>query len=147
MSVEFQGGMNGEGLRIGIVVATFNEFITSKLLDGAQAALARHGVRDDDVSVASVPGSFELPLVAKRLAESGQHDAVICLGAVIRGETDQGIANVGLSSGVPVIFGVLTTDTLEQAINRAGGKQGNNGYGAGLAAIEMANLMRALDTR
>jgi 6,7-dimethyl-8-ribityllumazine synthase len=157
MSVELQGGMNGEGLRIGIVVATFNEFITSKLLDGAQAALARHGVRDDDVSVASVPGSFELPLVAKKLAESGQHDAVICLGAVIRGETDhyehvageaaKGIANVGLSSGVPVIFGVLTTDTLEQAINRAGGKQGNNGYGAGLAAIEMANLMRALDTR
>ena len=157
MSVEFQGGMNGEGLRIGIVVATFNEFITSKLLDGAQAALARHGVRDDDVSVASVPGSFELPLVAKKLAESGQHDAVICLGAVIRGETDhyehvageaaKGIANVGLGSGVPVIFGVLTTDTLEQAINRAGGKQGNNGYGAGLAAIEMANLMRALDTR
>ena len=157
MSVELQGGMNGEGLRIGIVVATFNEFITSKLLDGAQAALARHGVRDDDVSVASVPGSFELPLVAKRLAESGQHDAVICLGAVIRGETDhyehvageaaKGIANVGLNSGVPVIFGVLTTDTLEQAINRAGGKQGNNGYGAGLAAIEMANLMRALDAR
>ena len=157
MSVELQGGMNGEGLRIGIVVATFNEFITSKLLDGARAALARHGVRDDDVSVASAPGSFELPLVAKKLAESGQHDAVICLGAVIRGETDhyehvageaaKGIANVGLSSGVPVIFGVLTTDTLEQAINRAGGKQGNNGYGAGLAAIEMANLMRALDTR
>ena len=157
MSVELQGGMSGEGLRVGIVVATFNEFITSKLLDGAQAALARHGVRDDDVTVASVPGSFELPLVAKKLAESGQHDAVICLGAVIRGETDhyehvageaaKGIANAGLNSGVPVIFGVLTTDTLEQAINRAGGKQGNNGYGAGLAAIEMANLMRALDAR
>ena len=157
MSVELQGGMSGEGLRVGIVVATFNEFITSKLLDGAQAALARHGVRNDDVSVASVPGSFELPLVAKKLAESGQHDAVICLGAVIRGETDhyehvageaaKGIANAGLNSGVPVIFGVLTTDTLEQAINRAGGKQGNNGYGAGLAAIEMANLMRALDAR
>ena len=157
MSVELQGGMNGEGLRVAIVVATFNDFITSKLLDGARAALARHGVRDDDVSVASVPGSFELPLVAKNLAESGQHDAVICLGAVIRGETDhyehvageaaKGIANAGFSSGVPVIFGVLTTDTLEQAINRAGGKQGNNGYGAGLAAIEMANLMRALDAR
>ncbi len=157
MSVELQGRMNGEGLRIGIVVATFNEFITSKLLDGAQAALARHGVRDDDVTVASVPGSFELPLVAKKLAESGQHDAVICLGAVIRGETDhyehvageaaKGISNAAMSTGVPVIFGVLTTDTLEQAINRAGGKQGNNGYGAGLAAIEMANLMRALDTR
>lgn len=157
MSVELQGGMNGEGLRVAIVVATFNDFITSKLLDGSRAALARHGVRDDDVSVASVPGSFELPLVAKKLAESGQHDAVICLGAVIRGETDhyehvageaaKGIASAGLSSGVPVIFGVLTTDTLEQAINRAGGKQGNNGYGAGLAAIEMANLMRALDAR
>ena len=157
MSVEMQGGTNGEGLRVAIVVATFNDFITSKLLDGARAALARHGVRDDDVSVASVPGSFELPLVAKKLAESGQHDAVICLGAVIRGETDhyehvageaaKGIANAGFSSGVPVIFGVLTTDTLEQAINRAGGKQGNNGYGAGLAAIEMANLMRALDAR
>ena len=157
MSVELQGGTNGEGLRIAIVVATFNEFITSKLLDGARAALSRHGVRDDDVSVASVPGSFELPLVAKKLAESGQHDAVICLGAVIRGETDhyehvageaaKGIANAGFNSGVPVIFGVLTTDTLEQAINRAGGKQGNNGYGAGLAAIEMANLMRALDTQ
>ncbi|MCY4578134.1 MAG: 6,7-dimethyl-8-ribityllumazine synthase [Chloroflexi bacterium] len=157
MSVELQGGIDGEGLRIAIVVATFNDFITSKLRDGAQAALARHGVRDDDVSVVSVPGSFELPLVAKKLVESGRHDAVICLGAVIRGETDhyehvageaaKGIANAGLSSGVPVIFGVLTTDTLEQAINRAGGKQGNNGYGAGLAAIEMANLMRALDTQ
>ena len=157
MSVELQGGIDGEGLRIAIVVATFNDFITSKLRDGAQAALARHGVRDDDVSLVSVPGSFELPLVAKKLVESGRYDAVICLGAVIRGETDhyehvageaaKGIANAGLSSGVPVIFGVLTTDTLEQAINRAGGKQGNNGYGAGLAAIEMANLMRALDTQ
>ncbi len=157
MSVELQGGMQGEGLRIGIAVATFNEFITSKLLDGARAALRRHGVRDDDISVVMTPGSFELPLVAKKLADSGQHDAVICLGAVIRGETDhyehvageaaKGIANAAMNSGVPVIFGVLTTDTLEQAINRAGGKQGNNGYNAGLAAIEMANLMRALDAR
>ena len=157
MSVELQGGMQGEGLRIGIAVATFNEFITSKLLDGARAALRRHGVRDDDMSVVMTPGSFELPLVAKKLADSGQHDAVICLGAVIRGETDhyehvageaaKGIANAAMNSGVPVIFGVLTTDTLEQAINRAGGKQGNNGYNAGLAAIEMANLMRALDAR
>ena len=155
MSAEIQGGTNGEGLRIAIAVANFNDFITARLLDGAKAALARNGVRDDDVSVVTVPGSFELPLVAKKLAESGQHDAVICLGAVIRGETDhyehvageaaKGIASAGLNSGVPVIFGVLTTDTLEQAINRAGGKQGNNGYGAGLAAIEMANLMRALD--
>ena len=157
MSVELQGGMNGEGLRVAIVVATFNDFITSRLLDGARAALFRHGVREDDVSVAYVPGSFELPLTAKKLAESGRYDSVICLGAVIRGETDhyehvageaaKGIANAGFNSGIPVIFGVLTTDTLEQAINRAGGKQGNNGYGAGLAAIEMANLLRALDTQ
>ena len=157
MSVELQGGMNGEGLRVAIVVAIFNDFITSRLLDGARAALSRHGVRDDDVSVAYVPGSFELPLTAKKLAESGQYDSVICLGAVIRGETDhyehvageaaKGIANAGFNSGIPVIFGVLTTDTLEQAINRAGGKQGNNGYGAGLAAIEMANLLRVLDTQ
>jgi len=157
MSVEMQGGTNGEGLRIAIVVANFNDFITSRLLDGARAALARNGVRDDDVTVVSVPGSFELPLVAKKLAESKRHDAVISLGAVIRGETDhyehvageaaKGITNAGLASGVPVIFGVLTTDTLEQAINRAGGKQGNNGYGAGLAAIEMANLMRVLDAQ
>ena len=157
MSVEMQGGTNGEGLRIAIVVANFNDFITARLLDGARAALARNGVRDDDVTVVSVPGSFELPLVSKKLAESKRHDAVISLGAVIRGETDhyehvageaaKGIANAGLASGVPVIFGVLTTDTLEQAINRAGGKQGNNGYGAGLAAIEMANLMRVLDAQ
>ena len=157
MSVELQGGSNGEGLRIAIVVATFNDFITSKLLEGARAALERHGVRDGDITIARVPGSFELPLAAKKLAESARHDAVICLGAVIRGETDhyehvageaaKGIANASINSGLPVIFGVLTTDTLEQAINRAGGKQGNNGYNAALAAIEMANLMRALDTQ
>ena len=157
MSVELQGGSNGEGLRIAVVVATFNDFITSKLLEGALAALDRHGVRDGDITVARVPGSFELPLAAKKLAESARHDAVICLGAVIRGETDhyehvageaaKGIANASINSGLPVIFGVLTTDTLEQAINRAGGKQGNNGYNAALAAIEMANLMRALDTQ
>ncbi len=157
MSVELQGGSNGEGLRIAIVVATFNDFITSKLLEGARAALERHGVRDGDITVARVPGSFEIPLAAKKLAESARHDAVICLGAVIRGETDhyehvageaaKGIANASINSGLPVIFGVLTTDTLEQAINRAGGKQGNNGYNAALAAIEMANLMRALDTQ
>lgn len=156
MSVELQGGASGAGLRVAVVVANFNDFITSRLLEGARAALARSGAREDDITVVRVPGSFELPLVAKRLAESGQQDAVICLGAVIRGETDhyehvageaaKGIANAALSSGVPVIFGVLTTDTLEQAINRAGGKSGNNGYNAGLAAVEMANLMRALDT-
>ena len=157
MSVELQGGSNGDGLRIAVVVATFNDFITSKLLEGALAALDRHGVRDGDITIARVPGSFELPLAAKKLAESARHDAVICLGAVIRGETDhyehvageaaKGIANASINSGLPVIFGVLTTDTLEQAINRAGGKQGNNGYNAALAAIEMANLMRALDTQ
>ena len=156
MSVELQGGSDGAGLRVAVVVANFNDFITSRLLEGARAALARSGVRDDDITIARVPGAFELPLVAKRLAESGQQDAVICLGAVIRGETGhyehvageaaKGIANAALSSGVPVIFGVLTTDTLEQAINRAGGKSGNNGYNAGLAAVEMANLTRALDT-
>ena len=155
MSRELQGGLRGERLRVAIVVARFNDFITSKLLDGARAALDRHGVADDDVTVVSVPGSFEIPLAAKKLAESGDHHAVICLGAVIRGETDhyehvageaaKGIAAASLASGRPVIFGVLTTDTLEQAINRAGGKQGNNGYAAGLAAIEMANLMTALD--
>ncbi len=155
MSRELQGGLRGEGLRVAIVVARFNDFITSRLLEGARAALESHGVSDDDMTVASVPGSFELPLTAKKLAESGKYDAVICLGAVIRGETDhyehvageaaKGISAASLSSGRPVIFGVLTTDTLEQAINRAGGKQGNNGYSAGLAAIEMANLLAAME--
>lgn len=154
MSRELRGELDGEGLRIGIVVARFNDFITSRLLEGARAALARHRVRDEDVTVVSVPGSFEIPLMAKKLAESGRYDAVVCLGAVIRGETDhyeyvageaaKGIANAAFTTGVPVIFGVLTTDTLEQAINRAGGKQGNNGYSAAVAAIEMANLVRSL---
>jgi len=156
MTRELHGSLDGSGLRVGIVVATFNDFITSRLLEGAKAALSAHGVRDDDVTVASVPGSFEIPLVAKKMAESERYDAVICLGAVIRGETGhyehvageaaKGIANVSVSTGVPVIFGVLTTDTLEQAINRAGGKSGNNGYHAGVGAVEMANLIRALDT-
>ena len=154
MGRELKGDLRGEGLKIGLVVAQFNEFITSRLLEGAEASLARHGVKDDDVTVASVPGSFEIPLIAKKMAESGSYDAVICLGAVIRGETDhyehvageaaKGVAAASVSTGVPVIFGVLTTDTLEQAINRAGGKQGNAGYNAGTAAIEMANLVRAL---
>ena len=156
MSRKVSGSLNGEGLRVGIVVAEFNDFITSRLQEGAVAGLEVHGVRDDDVTIASVPGSFELPLVARKMADSGQYDAVICLGAVIRGETDhynhvageaaKGIANASVSSGVPVIFGVLTTDTVEQAINRAGGKQGNNGYGAAVAAVRMANLVRAIDT-
>ncbi len=149
-----RGDLRGQGLRVGIVVARFNDFITSRLLDGAKAALSSHGVRDEDITIASVPGSFEIPLTAKKLAGSGRFDAVICLGAVIRGETDhyehvageaaKGISAVALATGVPTIFAVLTTDTVEQAINRAGGKQGNSGYSAGVAAIEMANLMRAL---
>ena len=136
-------------------MARFNEFITSKLLEGAKAALSRHGVRDEDVTIAWVPGSFEVPVVAKKMAESGRYSAVVCLGAVIRGETDhyeyvageaaKGIASVSLSTGTPAIFGVLTTDTVEQAINRAGGKQGNVGYNAGVAAIEMVNLLATLD--
>ena len=155
MTQEVRGDLRGEGLRVGVVVARFNDFITSRLLDGAKAALSGHGVRDEDITVASVPGSFEIPLTAKKLAGSGRYDAVICLGAVIKGETDhyehvageaaKGISAVALATGVPTIFAVLTTDTLEQAINRAGGKQGNSGYSAGVAAIEMANLMRALD--
>ena len=156
MTQELQGSLNGDGLRVGIVVASFNDFITSRLLDGAKAALARHGVRDHDVTVATVPGSFEIPLVARKMAGSGRHDAVICLGAVIKGETDhynfvageaaKGVAGASAETGIPVIFGVLTTNTVEQAINRSGGKQGNNGYNAGVAAIEMANLVRTLDT-
>ena len=155
MTRELRGGLDGGGLRLGIVVATFNDFITSRLLEGAKRALSAHGVSDDDVTVASVPGSFEIPLVAQKMAASGRFDAVICLGAVIRGETDhyehvateavKGIADASVSTGVPVAFGVLTTDTLEQAINRAGGKQGNQGYDAAVSAIEMANLVRALD--
>ena len=153
---ELQGDLKGDGLSIAVVAARFNEFITSKLLEGAKAALKRHGVRDEDVTVAWVPGSFEIPLVSRKMAESGRYNAVVCLGAVIRGETGhydhvageaaKGVANASVSTGVPVIFGVLTTDTVEQAINRAGGKQGNSGYSAAVAAIEMANLARVLDS-
>ena len=132
MSTDLQGGLQGQGLKIGIVVARFNGFVTSRLLEGARSALIQHGVLDDSMTVASVPGSFEIPLVAKKMAESARYDAVVCLGAVIRGETDhyeyiageaaKGISQAGLDAGVPVIFGVLTTDTVEQAIDRAGGR-------------------------
>jgi 6,7-dimethyl-8-ribityllumazine synthase len=152
---EIEGGLQGEGLRIGVVVARFNSFVTAKLLEGAQSALASHGVADDDVTVVRVPGSFEIPVAARKMAGSDRFDAVVCLGAVIRGETDhyehvageaaKGIANASAMTGKPVVFGVLTTDTVEQAINRAGGKQGNSGYSAAVTAIEMANLLRALD--
>ena len=155
MTRDVQGSLQGQGLRIGIVVARFNDFITSRLLDGAKAALSSHGVRDDDVTVVSVPGSFEVPLAAKKMASSGRFDAIVCLGAVIRGETGhyehvageaaKGVSAVGLSTGVPTVFGILTTDTMEQAINRAGGKQGNSGHSTAVTAIEMANLLRALD--
>ena len=152
MTDEIHGSLDGAGLRIGIVVANFNEFITSRLLQGAKDALAAHGVRDDDVTVASVPGSFEIPLVAKKLAETGRYDVIVCLGCVIRGETDhydhvveqtaRGLQEVGTRTGVPCISGVVTAETLEQAINRAGAKMGNQGATAMMAGIEMANLIK-----
>jgi 6,7-dimethyl-8-ribityllumazine synthase len=150
----FEGRLSGQGLSIAIVVSRFNELVTRALLSGAQDGLASHGVEPEDVDVAWVPGSFEIPLTARKLAESGRYQAVVCVGAVIRGETphfDQvanqassGIARVALDTGVPVIFGIITADTLEQAQERAGGKMGNKGYDAAVAAIEMANLMRGL---
>jgi len=149
-----EGKLIAEGLRFGIVAARFNDFISSRLLSGAIDALQRHGAREEDLIVVRVPGAFEIPLAAKRLAASGQVDAVICLGAVIRGATphfdyvaaemSKGIATVSLETGVPISFGVLTTDTLEQAIERAGSKSGNKGFEAGLAAIEMVNLFKEL---
>ena len=154
---ELKGGLQGEGLRIGIVVARFNEAVTSRLLQGARDGLMVNGARDQDVTVAWVPGSFEIPLVAKRLALRGDLDAVVCLGAVIRHETDhhryvaeeatRGIAKVSRKTGVPVVFGILTTDTEEQAMERAGGKEGNKGYDAAVTAIEMVNLLRLVDGR
>lgn len=150
-----EGMLTGRGKRFAIVLARFNEFVGGKLLDGARDALLRHEVTEDAIDLAWTPGAFEIPLVAKRLASSGRYDAVICLGAVIRGatphfdyvaaEVSKGIANVGLESGVPVIFGVLTTDTIEQAIERAGIKAGNKGFDAAMAAIEMANLLERID--
>ena len=144
------GDLNAKGKKFGIVVSRFNEFITSKLLDGSLDCLRRHGAADGDIDVCWVPGSFEIPPVAKRMAESGKYSAVICLGAVIRGQTphfdyvaaevSKGVAMVALNTKVPTTFGVLTTDTLEQAIDRAGTKSGNKGADAALAAIELANL-------
>jgi len=154
VSETFSGTLNGAGMRIAIVVARFNEVVTKPLLDGARAGLLRLGVADDAVDVAWTPGCFEIPLVARRMAQIGRYDAVICLGAVIRGETAHfdfvagqtasGIARVSLDSGIPVIFGIVTTDTLEQAINRAGAKAGNKGFDAAMTAVEMAALMRTL---
>jgi 6,7-dimethyl-8-ribityllumazine synthase len=150
----YEGALTGEGLRFGIVIARFNDFISSKLLSGALDCLGRHGTEADGIETAWVPGSFEIPLVAERMARSGRYDAVICLGAVIRGSTPhfdfvaaevaKGVARVTLDTGLPVIFGVLTTDTIEQAVERAGTKSGNKGWDAALSALEMANLLKGL---
>ncbi|WP_243298493.1 6,7-dimethyl-8-ribityllumazine synthase [Bacillus litorisediminis] len=151
----FEGHLVGTGLKIGIVVGRFNDFITSKLLDGALDGLKRLGVEDDSVSVAWVPGAFEIPLAAKKMADSKKYDAVITLGTVIRGatphfdyvssEVSKGVAKVSLEIGVPVVFGVLTTDTIEQAVERAGTKAGNKGFEAAQTAIEMANLLKSFE--
>ena len=150
-----EGKLVAKGMRVGIVAARFNEFITSKLLSGAMDGLIRHDVQEEDIHVAWVPGAFEIPLIASKMAGSGKYDAVICLGAVIRGSTShydyvcsevsKGIAAVGLDSGIPVLFGVLTTENIEQAIERAGTKAGNKGYDCALSAIEMVNLIREIE--
>lgn len=150
-----EGNLVAQGTRVAIVVGRFNEFIVSKLLGGALDGLKRHGVLEDDITVAWVPGAFEIPLVAKKLASSDKYDAVICLGAVIKGHTphfdyvcaeaSKGVASVSLNTEKPVIFGILTTDSIEQAIERAGTKAGNKGYDSAVTAIEMANLLKNLD--
>lgn len=151
----YEGNLVAEGIRVGVVCARFNEFIVSRLLSGCEDGLLRRGVRGDDIHVAWVPGAFEIPLVAAKMAKSGKYDAVIALGAVIRGSTShydyvcnevsKGIAAVGLDSGIPVLFGVLTTENIEQAIERAGTKAGNKGYDCALSAIEMVNLIREIE--
>ena len=150
-----EGNLVAKGMKVGIVCARFNEFIISKLLSGAMDGLKRHDVSEDDIYVAWVPGAFEIPLIASRMAKSGKYDAIICLGAVIRGNTShydyvcsevsKGIASVSLASDIPVMFGVLTTENIEQAIERAGTKAGNKGYDCALGAIEMVNLIREID--
>jgi 6,7-dimethyl-8-ribityllumazine synthase len=154
MGKSFEGTLLGKGLKFGLVVSRFNEFITKRLLEGAQDGLLRHGVNQEDIDVAWVPGSFELPLIAQKLAQTKRYDAIICLGAVIRGgtphfeyitaEVTKGIAQVGLSSGLPVTYGMVTADSLEQAIERAGTKEGNQGFKAAASAIEMANLAKSI---
>jgi 6,7-dimethyl-8-ribityllumazine synthase len=149
-----EGQLSAEGFRFAIIVSRFNDFISSRLMEGAMDALRRHGATEENMFLVKVPGAFEIPIVAKRLAQSGSYDAVVCLGAVIRGatphfdyvaaEVSKGIANVALETTVPVTFGVLTTDNLEQAIERAGSKSGNKGYEAAMAAIEMVNLFNKL---
>jgi len=154
MSKTYEGTLRGKGLKFGVVVARFNEFITSKLLGGAQDALARHGVAEADIDIAWVPGSFEIPLIAQKMAGTKKYNAIICLGTVIRGATPhfeyiasevaKGVAKVSLDEGIPVLFGVITADTLEQAIERAGTKSGNKGFDAAVGAIEMANLLKSI---
>ncbi|MBI4236190.1 MAG: 6,7-dimethyl-8-ribityllumazine synthase [Chloroflexi bacterium] len=154
MPREHKPARQGQGLRIAIVVARFNELVTTRLLSGALDALAAHGVADEEIEVAWVPGSFEIPTAAMKMAHSGRYDAIVCLGAVIRGETahfdhvssavTSGVARIGLETGIPTIFGVLTTDTIEQALARTGAKGSNHGYDYAVAAIEMANLLRDL---
>lgn len=150
-----EGNLVAEGLKIGIVAARFNEFIVSKLIGGAEDALKRHGVREEDIELAWVPGAFEIPLIAQKMAHSKKYDAVICLGAVIKGatshydyvcaEVSKGIATVSLNSNIPVMFGVLTTDSIEQAIERAGTKAGNKGFDVAVSAIEMCNVIKILE--
>jgi 6,7-dimethyl-8-ribityllumazine synthase len=152
MSKPIEGMLVGKGLKFGLVASRFNDFITRRLVEGAEDALLRHGVKAEDIDVAWVPGAFEIPVVAKKMAQAGRYDAVICLGAVIRGgtphfeyiaaEVTKGVAMVGLETGLPVIYGMVTADTLEQAIERAGTKEGNQGFKAASAAIEMANLLK-----
>ena len=154
MTKIIQGDLSGKGLKFGIVAARFNDFITSRLVDGALDGLQRHGVTDADIEIVRVPGAYEIPLAARMITQSRKFDAVICLGAVIRGatphfeyvsaEVSKGVASVSLETGLPVIFGVLTTDTIEQAIERAGTKSGNKGWDAAISAIEMANVMKQL---
>lgn len=154
MAKILEGKLVAEGLKFGVVVSRFNEFITNKLLGGALDAITRHGGLNDNIEVAWVPGAFEIPLVAQKMAESKKYDAVICLGTVIRGSTthydyvcaevSKGIAHVSFATGIPTIFGVLTTETIEQAIERAGTKAGNKGFDAAVSAIEMANLLREI---
>ncbi len=157
MAKQVEGVLLGKGLKFGVVVSRFNDFITNKLLEGAQDALVRHGVNEGDIDIAWVPGAFEIPLGAQKLAQTKRYDAIICLGAVIRGatphfeyiaaEVTKGIARVGLDFGLPVSYGVVTADTLEQAIERAGTKSGNRGFDAAVDAIEMANLLKSLASR
>lgn len=154
MAKVYEGNFIGEGKRFGVVMSRFNDLIGRRLLEGALDAFNRHGVRESDIEIAMVPGAFEIPVIAKAMAESGRFDAVVCVGAIIRGatphfdyvaaEASKGIASVALQSGVPVLFGIITADTIEQAIERAGTKAGNKGYDAAVAAIEMANLMTSV---